>query len=107
MQKSEEHNASKKDYIWNPTTYRCENVEYLRSTIDNSLITCDEYCLITSTLSIDCRNKRVRYKMDCCILHTVLLVVLLLFKICYHYAKHRSEREMLTHQQYKREHNKF
>ena len=50
MQKPKEHNASKKHYIWNPTTCRCENVEYLTSTIDNSLITCDEYCLLCQAL---------------------------------------------------------
>ena len=34
------------------------------------------------------------YKMDCYIMDTVLLVVLLKFKItiiCYHYLKHRSK----------------
>ena len=39
-------------------------------------------------------HKKVRYKMDCYILHTVLLRIILLFiiaVICYHYAKHKSK----------------
>ena len=32
----------KKDYIWNPVTCSCENGKYLASTIDGSVIMCDE-----------------------------------------------------------------
>ena len=32
----------KKDYIWNPYTWRCKNSKYLRSIIDDSVITCDD-----------------------------------------------------------------
>ena len=32
----------KKSYIWNPSTYTCENGKYLGSIIDDSVITCDE-----------------------------------------------------------------
>ena len=38
-------------------------------------------------------KKKVRYKIDCYILHLVLLVIILLLIIiiiCYHYAKHIS-----------------
>ena len=42
VQTSKNHNACEKDFIWNPTTCSCENVEYLTSTIDNSVTTCDE-----------------------------------------------------------------
>ena len=42
VQTSKNHNACEKDFIWNPTTCSCENVEYLTSTIDNSITTCDE-----------------------------------------------------------------
>ena len=48
----------------------------------------------TSTVSISMHNKKVRYKIDCYILHTVLLLIILLLIvtiICYHYAKHRSK----------------
>ena len=31
-----------KDYIWNPATCSCKNSKYLRSIIDDSVITCDE-----------------------------------------------------------------
>ena len=53
---------------------------------------------ITSTLSKNSDDKKVRYKMDCNILHTFLLIVILLFiiisynHICYHYAKNRSKK---------------
>ena len=42
VQTSKNHNGCEKDFIWNPTKCSCENVEYLTSTIDNSVITCDE-----------------------------------------------------------------
>ena len=31
-----------KDYIWNPSTYVCENSKYLKSAIDESAIAWDE-----------------------------------------------------------------
>ena len=37
-----EHNACKKDYIWNPATCSCENGKYVGSIIVDLLITCDE-----------------------------------------------------------------
>ena len=43
--------------------------------------------------------KKVRYKIDCYILHTVLLSIILLLIIiiiiCYYYAKHRSKQKDL------------
>ena len=45
--------------------------------------------IVTSTVPIHF-DKKVRYSIDCYILHTVLLVIVLLFiiaVICYHYAK--------------------
>ena len=48
---------------------------------------------VTSTLATNVHKKLV-YKMDCYILHTVLLVIIFLFIIaiiCHHYAKHRSK----------------
>ena len=45
---------------------------------------------VTSTASIICHSKKVR---GCYILHTVLLVIILLFIftiICYHYAKQKG-----------------
>ena len=37
-----EHHVYKEDYIWNPDKCSCKNGKYLASTIDNSVITCDE-----------------------------------------------------------------
>ena len=39
---SREHNSRERKIIWNPTTCNCGNVEYLTSTIDDSVIMCDE-----------------------------------------------------------------
>ena len=106
----------KKDYIWSPATCSCENSKYLASTIDNSVITCDEIIIaagsaptnvptivmstvstnVTRTASINVHNKKVRYKMNCYILYMVLLVVILLFIITvigYHYAKNKSRQK--------------
>ena len=48
--------------------------------------------------------------MDCYILNTVWLVIILLFIIaafCYHYAKHKAkQRNELFHEQYKKMENK-
>ena len=51
---------------------------------------------IATNMLIIFNNKKVRYKIDCCILHTFLLVVkllLIMIIICYDYAKHRSKQE--------------
>ena len=51
---------------------------------------------ITSTVSINSDDKKVRYKIDCYILHTTLLVIILLLIIaiiCYHHTKHRSKQK--------------
>ena len=52
---------------------------------------------IVTNASINDHNKKVRYKMDCYILQTILLVILLLLLIiittCYHYAKYRSKQK--------------
>ena len=40
----------------------------------------------------NCHSKKVRYKFDCYILHivlTVIIVLLIIFIICYHYPKRR------------------
>ena len=101
----------KEDYNWNPSTNICENSKYLRSIADTSVTECDEIMIVidnlsskktntiatkktntittnvTSTASINCHGKKVR---DRYILHTVLLVIVLLLIItiiCYHYVK--------------------
>ena len=45
---------------------------------------------VTINVSTNSDGKKVRYKMDCYILHTVLLVItlsMIITIICYHYAK--------------------
>ena len=90
------------------------NSRYLKSIIDGSVMMCDDiinvansvstngtYTLstnvtntvitkVTRTVPINSDGKNVRYKMDCYILYTVLLVDILLFIIpiaCYHCEK--------------------
>ena len=49
---------------------------------------------VTSILTANFHNNKVRYKMDCFNLHIVLLAIILLFItviICCHYAKNRSK----------------
>ena len=103
------YHKSKKDYNWNLSTCTCENRKYLRNIADNSVIACDEIIhvmdiLLTkmantigrSTVSINSDGKKVKYKVDWFILHTVLSVIILLLIItiiCYHYAKHRSKQK--------------
>ena len=55
---------------------------------------------VTSAVSLNYDDKKVRYKMDCYILHTFLLVIILIFMIaiiCYYYEKHRSKQEKHRH----------
>ena len=103
------YHKSKKDYNWNLSTCTCENRKYLRNIADNSVIPCDEIVhvmdiLLTkmantigrSTVSINSDGKKVKYKIDWFILDTVLSVIILLLIItiiCYHYAKHRSKQK--------------
>ena len=83
-----EHNACEKDYIWNPTKCSCKNAEYLTSTIDYLAIPCDE--IINAADSVSKNGSANFHKMNCYILHKVLLVIILLLiiaVICYHHAK--------------------
>ena len=53
---------------------------------------------IASTASINYNDKKVRYKIDCYILYTVLLVIILLLiitTICYRSIKHRPKLNIL------------
>ena len=47
----EEHNACKKDCICNPAGSSFGNCEYLASTIDNSVVTCEEIINAANTVS--------------------------------------------------------
>ena len=46
-----ENNACEKDYVWNPATHICENVDYLASTVDDWVITCDEIINVAYSVS--------------------------------------------------------
>ena len=51
---------------------------------------------IKSNVAINSGDKRVRYKMDCCILHKFSVVIMLLLTvaiICHHYTKYRSKQK--------------
>ena len=96
----------KKDYSWNPSTCICEKSKYLKNIADTSVIACDEIIsvmdiastkmtnTIATNVSVNCHNKKVRYKIDFYILHAILLAIILLLMITiayYHYAKYRSK----------------
>ena len=70
-----------------------QNGKYLESiTDDDSVITCDEIINaadkvstnVTSTVPKHFYNKNLRYQMDCYILHTVLLVIIITIRNRYY-----------------------
>ena len=83
-----------KDYSWNPSKCICVNGKYLKSIIDESVIKCNGIIKITSniptnvtsTVSINSDDKKARCKMNYYVLHTVLLVIVLLFVINFIYC---------------------
>ena len=87
-----------KDYSWNPSKYICENGNYLKNIADDSKIACDEVIKTMDSVSRNFRNKKIKYEMDCYILHAVLLVIISLTAIiCHHFAKHRSDMKKKKH----------
>ena len=81
------------DYSWNLSTC-CGNSKYLKIVVDDSVILCDENLYIMDIVSTKMTNsiaaspawnnfdvKKVRYKIDCHILHAILLVIILLLII--------------------------
>ena len=100
-----EHDACERNYIWSPATCTCKNSKYSGSIIEDSVIKYDEILSTAKnvstnvTVSTNFHNKNVRYKMDCYILHTVLLVIILLFIsaiIQNAYAKRRSKKSCIA-----------
>ena len=89
--------SAKKDYSWNSGICICEKSKYLKSIADTSLIAYEKKSnTIATNVSINFHNEKVRYKLDCYISHTILLVIILLLIItiiCYDYAKHRSKQK--------------
>ena len=45
------HEICEKEYVWNPSTYNCENGKYLASFMDDSAIICDEVIAVGVKLS--------------------------------------------------------
>ena len=104
MYECKNYQMCKENFSWNPSTCICKNGKYLGSSNDNSVIRCGKIisavgnvsATVSSTVSTNFCNKKVRYKMDFYILLTVFLVIILLFIIaiiCYYYAKHRSKQK--------------
>ena len=107
----------KEDYSWNPSRCTCKNSKYLRIITDDSKIVCDEIIYVmdilptntmspnvTSTLSIDFHNIKVRYKMNYILLAFTLLIILLI--ICKYY-KNTSKQKHVGTQAYTMENNQF
>ena len=85
MKECKNYRQCKKDYSWNPTTCTSENDKYFKSVAETSVITCDEIIsvmdivstmtnTIATNVSINSDSKKVRYKIDCYILHTMLTI---------------------------------
>ena len=96
------YRTCKKNYSWNPSVCTYENGKYLKSIADTSVIVCDKIinakdsvstnvtnniptymtnttsANVASTVSINSDDKKVRYKTDCYILLTILLVIILI-----------------------------
>ena len=54
------YRTCKKDYSWNSSTCICENERYLKSMVDNSVITCDEITIATNvSISSDGRKNKI------------------------------------------------
>ena len=99
---SKNYRTCKKDCSWNPSTWICEKRKCLKSITDDSVIACDKTIsgmdivstkmtnTIATNVTENCHSKKV---IDCSILYTVLLAIILLLiiiNICYHYAKQKG-----------------
>ena len=108
------YRACKKGYNWNPSLCVFENCKYLKIVVNYPKSVCSEIIYImdivstnvtiiisakvTSTILTNSDDTQARSKMDCYILHTALLVIILLFiiaNICYQYAEHRQNKKVL------------
>ena len=72
---------------------RCDEIRNVADSATN--VTNSISINVTSTVPINSDDKKVKYKMNRYILHTVILVIILLFIIAiirYDYAKHRSKK---------------
>ena len=71
-----------KGYIWNPAKFACENDRYAESTIDDSMILCDEvFKSITTNFNekkVICNLKNV-YLLLTFLLITMILIIAVTF----------------------------
>ena len=74
------YSTCKKGYSWNTTTYVSDNGKYLKSAVNDSVMACDKIIYVMdicvnknhkyysnkckSTMSRNCHNKKVRYKLN-------------------------------------------
>ena len=68
----------------------CDEIVYVIDIVSTNVIRIISANVASTMLTIS-DDKKVRYKMDCYILHTVLLAIILLLLIAiiyYHYEKH-------------------
>ena len=69
----------KKNYIWNPAIYSCENGKYSATTINDSVITYDEIIKETKTVSTNFNDKNATCKTKSFhILRSFLLITIAL-----------------------------
>ena len=96
-----------KDYSWNPSTCICKDSKYLKSIADTSVMTCDEIISVMhtvstkitdpiaanvmSTASIKYQSKKSKRLLYFARIPVSLVIIFLLIIsiICYHYPKHR------------------
>ena len=99
---------------WNPSTCIWANDKYLKSIVDDSKTLCEVLYVmdiistkmtitkatnVISTMSMNCRDKKLRYKIDCFILRAILLAIALLLIItiiCYYHAKHWQKTVLIS-----------
>ena len=74
-----------KNYSWNPSICIFENGKYLKHIVDGSVIVCHEIMyvmdIVAANLSTNSDDQKLRYEMDCFVLHRFLLVMIFLFII--------------------------
>ena len=104
------YSAYKKDNSWSPSKCICENSKYKKGIVDDSVIAYDEIVYVmdivsaemTNTIPTNVKNtmltnsddKKVRHKINCYILHTVLFDHITIIPIiCYLYGKHWSKQK--------------
>ena len=103
------YHKCRKDYSWNPNRCICKDGKYLKRIADTSVIVCDEFKYVTdivstnvantipanaiSTLSINCHNKKVRYKIGYILLVLLLITALFISMFTCHYHTNRSKQK--------------